>query len=200
MDAGKKVQAGELPMTGCKGLPMRWQAMRSKMENHSLATAPVQGLAKEGMIPIICCIKCGIWAERRMVGLAGPCRKSIDRYGAGVLRCISLGKHPDTHRGETVEQTGGIDLGGHKVLSIMNGEEGIDVGAGQRGGNLPGPYPRKEGAQPSRDHEGQPAPKVVKSVGGRVREAKQCMPKPATGILPGLEAIRQRISAKCSGN
>ena len=151
-------------MTGCKGLPRRWRALRDKMEKHSLSTAVVQGPAKEGTRPIIFFKKCGRWAAKRMVVLAGPCRKSIDRYGADVLRSISLGRHPDTHRGEQVEQAGGIDLEGHNALSMASGKVRFNVGASQRGGNLPGPYPRREGAQPSRNHEGQSAPKMVRSV------------------------------------
>lgn len=85
---------------------------------------------------------------------------------------------------------------------LANGSEGIHIGAGQRGGRLPGPYRRIGWAQPShQDQEGQSAPmRVEERVSSRVREAKQRMHRPATGILPGLDPIRLRILAKIRAN
>ncbi|MFM7990206.1 MAG: hypothetical protein ACKPKO_63915, partial [Candidatus Fonsibacter sp.] len=107
------------------------------MENHNLATAVVVGSDGQSKRLIKFFIKCGRWAAKRMVGLAGSCRASIDRYGDEVLRCISAGKRPDTHKVAMVELAGNIDLVCKRALAIGARRDANDVGASHRGGKLP---------------------------------------------------------------
>jgi hypothetical protein len=99
IDAGPRAKVGELPMTGCRGLPKRWEAVSDRVLKHSFVTATVAMQDEAfGRRPIVLCMKCGRWAQHRLVGLAEPCRQVADRYGAEGLRCIDKGKHPDTHQ------------------------------------------------------------------------------------------------------
>ena len=184
-------------MTGCRGLPKRWEAVSDRVLKHSLVTATVAMQDEApGRRPIVFCMKCGRWAQHRLVGLAEPCRQVADRYGSEVLRCIDKGKHPDTHQTEVRVEAGG-KIGGRQLTVLVEGS--ADLGASQLGGKLTGPYPRREPgvSQPStRGAAGarSASPRVGRGFGCR-QEAK-CKGRPASAILPCLEAVRLRILAR----
>ena len=98
-------------MTVCKGLPKRRKELRANIDGHSLVTTVVGSEIESSKRPVLFCMKCGRWAEKRLVGLARPCRQVIDRYGAEVLRSIGLGRHPDAHHTKvTVQVAGKIEM------------------------------------------------------------------------------------------
>ena len=115
------------------------------IEGHSLVTAVVSSETESSKRPVLFCMKCGRWAEKRLDGLAGPFRQVIDRYGADVVRSISNGRRPDTHSElVNVQVAGQIDMNGSRVLAIEGGSGPLNVGASQRQGRLAGPCRRKE--------------------------------------------------------
>ena len=109
---------------------------------------------------------------------------------------IDKGKHPDTHQVATRVEAGG-KIGGRQ-LSLLEGGC-VDLGASQLGGKLTGPYPRRD--------PGVARPSTCRAAGTRSaspgfgrREGSypvvKCKGRPASAILPCLEAIRQRILAR----
>ena len=59
------------------------------------------------------------------------------------MRCIGVGKHPDTHRAARVEQAGNIDLESRQALTVECDSERGNLGAGKRGA-VNGPKPTQK--------------------------------------------------------
>jgi len=93
------VSIKSFPLLGCKGPSHTLQRALSGGEGHQLAeiklyTKPGTATAARQAGTMICCLKCGAYAQQRCVKSAKPCLGS-PIGGATNFRRIRAGLHPD---------------------------------------------------------------------------------------------------------
>jgi len=94
-----KIYSPALACKECKGIPE--VAKKHAANPHGHGAVLLVGTRH----PFLLCVRCGLWTEKRLVGLDKPCRGKLQGIGVGNVVRLIKGLHPHRNEAMKVEDT-----------------------------------------------------------------------------------------------